>query len=167
QGAGEPPTPGTSKMIASGPCRASRKGSNNSILAPIPLKRSRGGCALSPGLTPTRNVRPSTSCRLICIYFSVTYRPGAAPSGGFFSLPSISGADVSSPERALTHASQCGHQLPLNFADCSSHASAFAGRAAAAQKRALGLPGGLSRLWIWPLLASTKVLRSPKSFAVL
>ena len=26
---------------------------------------------------------------------------------------------------------------------------------------ALGLPGGLSRLWIWPLLASTNVLRSP------
>src|SRR5262245_6150612 len=154
-------------MIAFGPCSAPRKGSNNSILAPIPLKRSKGGCALSLGRTPTRNVRPSTSWKLICIYFSITYWPGAAPRGGLFSLPSIFGVDVSSPERALIHSSQCGHQLPLNFDDCSSHASALAGLAAAVRKTALGLPGGLSRLWIWPLLASTKLLRSPKSFAVL
>ena len=29
------------------------------------------------------------------------------------------------------------------------------------QKTAFGLPGGLIRLWIWPLFASTNVLRSP------
>src|SRR5262249_37087491 len=132
-----------------------------------PLKRSRGGCALSLRRTPTRSMRPSTSSRLISTYFSTTYRPGAPPSGGLFFLPRLGGAAVISPPRALIHSSQCGHQLPLCLGACSSHVSAFAGLAAAAQKKALGLPGGLSRLWICPLLASTKVLRSPKSFAVL
>src|SRR5215469_3390434 len=48
QGDGEPPTPGTSKMIASGPSSASRNGSTNSMFAPIPLKTSRGGRVFSP-----------------------------------------------------------------------------------------------------------------------
>src|SRR5215510_7760896 len=96
----------------------------------------------------------------------MTYRPGASPSGGLSSLPSTTGADVISPERALIHSSQCGHQVPLCFFAFSSHASEDAARAEAAQKNALGLPGGLIRLWMWPLFASTNVLRFPKSLAV-
>ena len=41
---GEPPTPGTSKMIAVVPVSASRNGFANSQLAPIPLNSSSGGC---------------------------------------------------------------------------------------------------------------------------
>jgi len=55
----------------------------------------------------------------------------------------------------LIQSSQCGHHEPPCFAARSSHASAPAMLAAPVQKQALGLPGGLSRLWIWPLLAST------------
>src|SRR5215510_10670269 len=97
----------------------------------------------------------------------MTYRPGASPSGGLSSLPSTTGADVISPERALIHSSQCGHQLPLCFVACSSHPSAVAALAEPAQKSALGLPGGLIRLWMWPLFASTNVVRFSKSLAVL
>src|SRR5262245_59400456 len=72
QGDGEPPTPGTSKTIASGPSNASRNGWTSSILAPIPLKMRSGGRAFSPRRMPTRSICPSTSCRLICIYHSMT-----------------------------------------------------------------------------------------------
>jgi len=34
------------------------------------------------------------------------------------------GAGFFSPERAAIHSSQCGHQLPLLFADCASQSSA-------------------------------------------
>src|SRR5215472_15571145 len=97
----------------------------------------------------------------------MTYRPGASSSGGCLLLPSTAGAGVILPERALIHSSQCGHQLPPCFGACSSHASALALSAGRVQKNALGFPGGLSRLWMWPLLASTKVVCFPQSLAVL
>src|SRR5215470_20124586 len=58
-----------SNTIASAPSSASRKGSTSSMFAPIPLKSSRGGCAVSPRRTPTRSVWPPTSCRLIFTLF--------------------------------------------------------------------------------------------------
>src|SRR5262249_61891211 len=116
---------------------------------------------------PPRSAGPPTSCILICIYRSMTYRPGAASSGGCCALPSAPGGRVISFERALIQSSQCGHQLPLCFAACSRQASAPAAVAAPVQKQALGLPGGLIRLWIWPLVACTEGLRPPYNFAVL
>src|ERR1700738_1216371 len=58
------------------------------MLAPMPLKRSSGGRALSPRRIPTRSTCPPTSSRLISTYFSITYRPGAASSSGYSSPPS-------------------------------------------------------------------------------
>src|SRR6516165_6652028 len=53
EGAGEPPTPGTSKMIAVVSVSASRKGFANSQFAPIPLNSSNGGLLAAPCLMAT------------------------------------------------------------------------------------------------------------------
>src|SRR6516225_631558 len=58
EGAGEPPTPGTSKMIAVVSVSASRKGFANSQFAPMPLNSSNGGLLATPCLTATRNDWP-------------------------------------------------------------------------------------------------------------
>ena len=71
---------------------------------------------------------------------------GAAASGGLCLLPSSTGADLISPERALIHSRQGGHQLPPCLAACSRQAGASAAFDAAVQKQVFGLPGGLIRL---------------------
>src|SRR6202041_2824612 len=64
-GLGEPPTPGTSKMMAVVLVSASRKGFANSQLAPIPLNSNSGGCWLPPCLKATSSNCPSiTICRV-------------------------------------------------------------------------------------------------------
>ena len=52
-------------------------------------------------------------------------------------LPSSTGADLISPERALIHSRQCGHQLPPCLAACSRQAGASAAFDAAVQKQVL------------------------------
>src|SRR5262249_10357975 len=67
---------------------------------------------------------PPTSCKLICIYVSKTYRPGAASSGGLALLPSSPGTDFVLTDRAIIHSLQCGHQLPACFSAFSRQAPA-------------------------------------------
>ena len=54
---------------------------------------------------------------------SITYRPGAASIGRVAWLPSFFGAGRSSPERAIAHSAQCGHQVPGCWAAPASQAS--------------------------------------------
>src|SRR5215468_1989925 len=64
EGSGEPPTPGTSKMIAVVSVSASRKGFANSQFAPMPLNSSNGGLLATPCLSATRNDWPRIeTCR--------------------------------------------------------------------------------------------------------
>src|SRR3974390_851502 len=58
EGSGEPPTPGTSKIIAVVSVSASRKGFANSQFAPMPLNSSNGGLLAAPCLSATRNDWP-------------------------------------------------------------------------------------------------------------
>src|ERR1700746_3317122 len=58
EGIGEPPMPGTSKMIAVVSVSASRKGLANSQFAPMPLNSNNGGLLATPCLSATRNNWP-------------------------------------------------------------------------------------------------------------
>ncbi len=82
----------------------------------MPLTSSRGTPGAVPGRTVTRSGWPSTTMlritgaaarrrKLIGIgrYRSITYRPGAASSGGNWVLPSPSGRSFSPPLRFASH----------------------------------------------------------------
>src|SRR6266849_744861 len=79
---------------------------------------------------------------------SYTYVPGASTRGLYVLLPGDAGAAFCEPERASSHAFQCSHQLPFCFVAPSNQAFASAGRSVLVKNVALGLPGGLSMLWI-------------------
>src|SRR5262249_594117 len=111
-GAGEPPTPGTSNTIASGPSKAARNGATSSMLAPIPLNNSSGGRAFSPGRTPTRSVCPPTSCRRMC-----TSRLPDIAAGGRVERPGLPIAPARPaprpPRRGLDPREPMGPPAPL------------------------------------------------------
>jgi len=111
---GEPPTPGTSKMIAVVLVSASRKGFANSQLAPIPLKSNSGGCWPLLCLIATWSNCPSTrdlprldlrrhdsvpSCRVVS---QRRKYPELQQGSGWRSLPSDAAAATSSPDRACS-----------------------------------------------------------------
>src|SRR3984957_9349137 len=66
-GGGDAPTPGTSKMTASGSCSASSSGFTSSRLAPMPLNSSKGGLSGRPWRIPTCSSCPSRSMSRISI----------------------------------------------------------------------------------------------------
>jgi len=81
---------------------------------------------------------------------------GELPEGnGAGALPSAAGASTRSPERSVVHSAQCSHQLPLCRVADAFQSSGSGPGAPPVQYDALGLPGGLTRLWMCPLLLST------------
>ena len=58
----------------------------------------------------------------------------------------------------MTQSAQCSHQLPVRSSAEAFHASASAPGSPPIQYRDRGLPGGLISVWIWPVLANTKVV---------
>src|SRR5471032_2776932 len=89
-------------------------------------------------------------------YACMTYVPGAFTPAGCRLLPSFAGAGFRSPEWSASHVRQSTHHVSFSARALASHASALVVKSELRKNFAFGLPGGLIRLWIWPLELSTK-----------
>src|SRR3978361_1102637 len=97
----------------------------------------------------------------------MTYVPGAFTLGGCRLLPTFADAGCRSPAWSMSHARQSTHHVSFSVRALASHASALPARSGFRKNFAFGLPGGLIRLWIWPLELSTKRVSPPNVRAVL
>src|SRR5262249_9366213 len=94
---------------------------------------------------------------------SSTYRPGAASTAGYRSLPSDPGAGMRSPDRLASQSRQMSHQDPVCWRAAARHSSASDGYRVPMKQLAFGLPGGFRMLWMWPALLNANVGLPPRS----
>ena len=142
-------------------------GKHSSRLAPMPLNRS-SGSPPRPRWVATRRLTPSTSTNSTWGLLIAGERTAPAPD-----LPRdasrfrvIFGAGTSPPPCWEYHLLQWSHQLPGMFAwRADSQVSASSGNDALRKYFALGLVGGFTMLWMWPLEESTKSILPRRMFS--
>ena len=70
------------------------------------------------------------------------------------------------PQRSPSQAAKSGHQLPCSVSADASHCAASPEVSVLVWKVALGLPGGLTRAAMWPLVESTNRVSPPSSWVL-